>query len=152
MTPTKVDLAREAAKAAVAAGASTPPDMTALQDQLAAAMQIIADQAAMLHSLQNPPAPEKPAMRGYFSSSPFIRVPIMRGPGYCDSVQFIAGKLETDDPAVIAVLDAAIASQGSGFSRQPVVEAPELQEMRADISHLASVAHAKMVAAGEKTA
>ena len=151
-SPTKVDAARTAAIAAVAANTGTPPEMAAMQEQLATAMQIIADQADMLHKLQNPPPPTKPAMRAYCSNLPFITLQIMRGPGHCMPVQFIGGRLETDDPVIVAALEAMIVTQNSGFSHEPLPELPELQEMRADISNLAHIAHAKMIAAGEKTA
>lgn len=124
-----------------------------LQEQLALALAKVEEQAAQIAALTAPPpVREKPAIKAYFSSLPFIKVPIMRAPGFCDSVQFIAGKLETDDPAVIAVLDKMCATPGTGFGHGVVEEAPELSEMRADIRNLAEVAHAKMVAAGEKTA
>lgn len=151
-TPTKVDAARTAALAAVAANTGTPPEMAAMQEQLAAALQIVADQAEMLHKLQNPAPAEQPEMRAYCSNLPFITLQIMRGAGHCVPVQFIGGRLETKDPVVIAQLEAMIATQNSGFSHEPMPELPELREMRADISNLAHVAHAKMIAAGEKTA
>lgn len=118
-----------------------------LQSQLAAALQAIEKLA--------PPAAEKlpsgPVV--YFSSSAFIKVPIMRSPGYCDHVQFIKGRLETSDPAVIAVMEATIKAGGSGFYHgTPPETTREEETMKADMAASAASAHAKMLAAGEKTA
>lgn len=141
---------RDAATAAIAP--ATPvvaPAESELAAQLAAANRLIAD-------LQTQLAPAVPAVsetRIYHSALPFIKVPIMRAPGHCVPVQFIAGSLETSDPAVIEVLEAAIAAGGSGFTHavnKVVSEEEEL--MRADLAGVASAAHAKMLAAGEKTA
>lgn len=122
-----------------------------LQDQLATAMQMLAEKSAMLEALMPKPAePTKAKM--YFSSLPFINVPIMRAPGYCENVTFIGGRLETSDPAVQRVLDLAILSGSSGFSHGPIVgEAPDVLEMKADINSLAAIAHKKMVDAGQST-
>lgn len=122
-----------------------------LQDQLAQAMQMIAQQAAQLQFLK--PAPvEKVELKLYYSALPFINVPIMRAPGYCENVTFVGGRLETADPAVQAVLNAAIAAGGSGFSHGPIIgEASDVTEMKADIMSLAAAAQGKMVAAGQAT-
>lgn len=150
---TKVDMARAAAVQATLenAVAGTPAAMVAMQDQLAAALQLIADQAAQIAAL-TPKPPEPITARIYYSSLPFIKVPIMRAPGFCDFVQFVAGSLETSDPAVIAVMEAAVNTQGSGFSLGPVVQPPEIAEMQQDMATMAASSHAKMIAAGEKTA
>lgn len=122
-----------------------------LQDQLQAAMQMIADQSAQLQALM--PKPKEPTRaKMYFSVMPFINVPIMRAPGYCENVTFIGGRLETSDPAVQEVLDRTILSGGSGFSHGPIIgESPDVLEMKADLSNLAAVAQGKMVAAGQST-
>ncbi len=129
----------------------SPDQIKALQDQLAAALQLVQDQAAKLEALQ-PKAPEPGVEILYYSSTPFIRVPIMREPGHCTDVQFVAGKLQTSDPAVIKVLDKMCAVKGTGVSRAPLEDEPEHAVMRADLDQLAKASHAKMIAAGEKTA
>ena len=119
-----------------------------LQDQLAAALQALSD---LSPKDALPAAPVNPII--YHSSSPFIKVPIMRAPGFCDFVQFINGSLETSDPAVIAVLEAAIKSQGSGFFHGTPPETDASREaVAAVLAAMAAAAHAKMLAAGEKTA
>ena len=143
--------AHVAAQQAVAAGTATPPAMQALQDQLAAALQLIADQAAKLEALE-PKSPVPGVEVLYYSSAPFMRVPIMRAPGQCDDVQFAGGKLQTSDLAVIQVLDKMCAVKGTGVSRAPVEVEPEVAVMRADLTAMAEKSHAKMLAAGERTA
>lgn len=138
-----------AAQAAVAASTSVAPAMQALQDQLAMALQKIQEQAAMLDALKPPKLPNSCI---YHSVSQHIKVPIMRAPGHCEFVQFVRGQLETKDPAVIAVIEAAIRAGGSGFSHGPAEEPPEVAEMQADMAQMAASSHAKMIAAGEKTA
>lgn len=119
-----------------------------LQDQLAAALQALSDLAPK-DAL--PAAPVTPVI--YHSSSPFIKVPIMRAPGFCDFVQFINGSLETSDPAVIASMEATIKTQNSGFyhGKPPETDASR-EAVAADLANAAAAAHAKMLAAGEKTA
>lgn len=140
---------RDAATASVAMqSATTTPDANDIASQLAAANRRIAE-------LQSQLAPVEVVgdTRIYHSSIPFIRVPIMRAPGHCTNVQFIAGVMETSDPAVIEVMEAAITAGGSGFSHA-IDTTPNAAEqvMRADLANLAAIAHKKMVAAGEKTA
>lgn len=137
------------------AAAAEAAQIAQLQDQLAAALQVIADQSAYIAA--NKPAdipvakPDAPIR--YFSSIPFIKVPIMRAPGYCEAVQFVGGILDTSDPAVISVMDAAIRAGGSGFSKEVKPEVGEdVLQMRADVMNSAAIAQGKMVAAGLPTA
>lgn len=146
---TTVQQIRDAATASVAMQtATTAPDASDLASQLAAANRRIAELQATLE-----PVKQVGDIRIYHSSIPFIRVPIMRAPGHCTNVQFIAGVMETSDPAVIEVMEAAILAGGSGFSHAINNTPNEAEQvMRADLANLAATAHKKMVAAGEKTA
>lgn len=141
---------RDAATASVAMQtAAVVPDASDLASQLAAANRRISE----LQTQLEPVDPVVGDTRIYHSSIPFIRVPIMRAPGHCTNVQFIAGVMETSDPAVIEVMEAAILAGGSGFSHAVDKTPNEAEQvMRADLANLAATAHKKMVAAGEKTA
>lgn len=119
-----------------------------LQEQLAATMQALIDTQA-----QVPKAPEIPSGSiTFFSSVPFCTVHIMRGPGYCEGVQFIAGRFETDDPVAVAALLAIADKQGSTISlANPENTTAEVQAMRLDVNSAAVFAHNKMRAAGLST-
>ena len=109
-------------------------------------------QAQLQEALKSQAANTVTEPRTYHSSIPFIRVPVMRAPGHCEFVQFLAGTMETSDPAVIAVMEAAIVSGGSGFSHAPVTGVgADVKLMQADIKKLAETAQTKMVNAGLST-
>lgn len=136
--------------AAVAAITGNNPQVDLLQNQLALALQKIAELSALVPKPVDPAAPVLPKI--YFSVTPFINVPIMRAPGHCTNVTFVAGILETSDPVVQAVLEAAITAGGSGFSHGPAIGTDEYENLRSnDMNEIASRAHARMIGAGEKT-
>lgn len=117
-----------------------------LQDQLAQAMQMIAQLS------QPAPVPAKPQARTYFSTMPVCNFHVMRTPGYADAVQFVGGTLTTDDPLVIHALDQVVDKPGTGItSRNARMVSEEVSAMRADVMRAAVAAHDKMVAAGLPT-
>lgn len=145
--PEGADPTSEAAAAIIA---GTNPQVELLQNQLALALQKIAELSAQVPKPVEPGAPVK--ARVYYSVTPFINVPIMRAPGHCTNVTFVAGILETTDPAVQAVMEAAITAGGSGFSHGPVEGTDEYERLRSnDMSGIAARTHARMLGAGEKT-
>ena len=147
--PPEMQPTSDEAKAAVA---GTDARISMLQDQLAHAMHVMQVQATQLAAYA-PKAPEPIVMKRYRSNLPFIGVPIMRAPGYCSHVQFIAGILDTEDPAVQDVLNKCIAAGGLGFSYDGTVEPIEgTDDMSQDIANVATRAHARMIAAGQSTA
>jgi hypothetical protein len=119
-------------------------------DKDAIIAQLQAQLAMAMGLTQKPSEPVKP--KAYLSSQPFMRVPIMRGPAMCDSVQFVGGRLETDDPAVISVLDKMVATPGCNVYVGELKQDPGLAEMKADVAAAAAAAQTKMVAAGQPTA
>lgn len=126
--------------------ATTKTALELLQEELASTK-------AALAALTNPAkdtGPVDPVT--YHSVAPFIRVPIMRAPGSCSDVQFTGGKLTTDDPVVIAVMEATIRTGGSGFSHAPISTGADVADMRADLANLAATNHAKLIKAGLPTA
>lgn len=121
--------------------------VTQLQAQLAQALAVIS-------SLKPAAVAVAPGKRTYHSGPPFVKIHVMRAPGSTEAFQFRGHKLETDDPAVIAFMEAAIASGGSGFSHAPIPNKPTAEEveMRADVMNSAVIARDKMVKAGEPVA
>lgn len=111
---------------------------------------------AMFEAQQAPvPEPELPdtTPKLYFSSQPFTTVHVMVAPGQCEAIQFINGALETSRPEVKAELDKIVKIPGSGVSLLPPEGVTaEVIRMREDVASAAAAAHAKMLAAGEKTA
>ena len=118
---------------------------------------VIAAQAAHIAQLQAqlapPPAPMQLPAKTYYSVTPFCNVHVMRGPGYCETVCFVAGSLETTDPQVQAHLDAVCDRPGTGItSRQAAGTTHEELQMHEDLRAQAAEVHRKMVAAGLSTA
>lgn len=118
-----------------------------LQAQLAQALGVIATiKPAAVAAVEGE--------RTYHSNVPYVKIQVMKGPGICEAYQFRDRKLTTDDPHVIAFLEAAIATGTSQFSRAPLpktLSAEEI-EMRADVRQAAIVARDKMIKAGETVA
>lgn len=89
----------------------------------------------------------------YYSNVPITTVHVMKGPSYCEAVQFVGGVLETDDAAVIAHLDKIADKPSSGITSEKVSNVdPAVAAAAADAKAAAEKAHAKMVAAGLSTA
>ena len=128
------------------------PAVALLQDQLAVALQKIADLQAAADGSKVAPA-EPIGRKVYYSVVPFCNIQVMRGPGYCESVSFIAGMLDTVDPQVIAQLEQVVDKPGSGITShsQENVSA-EVQAMREDVRKAGDLAQTKAVAAGLSTA
>jgi hypothetical protein len=92
-------------------------------------------------------------MKTYYSNVPFVTIQVMRGPGVCEAFQFRGGVLTTDDADVLKQLDQAVDKYGSGITSIPVGGISLEEKLVADdVRKAAEIAHAKMVAAGEKTA
>lgn len=123
-----------------------------LQDQLATALQKIAELQAVNDGSKTK-ADEPVGRKVYYSVVPFCNIQVMRGPGYCESVSFIAGMLDTVDPQVIAQLEQVVDKPGSGITShsQENVSA-EVQAMREDVRRAGDLAQTKAVAAGLSTA
>ena len=127
-------------------------DAAMMANMIAAQAQFIADLQAQIAKLA-PPAPGPVGKKLYFNSIPFCSVQIMRSPGHCEAVNFVAGQLETDDPVVQAALDLICNRPGgtvTSDNSDPL--AAENAAMRADLANLAAIAHKKVVDAGLSTA
>lgn len=155
MSKTVAEIRAEATAAASSVAASEPVNdkdtqIANLQAQLAQAMAALGAKTVAAIA----PEVSKPVgARLYSCVNKFMRVPIMRAPGHCEFVEFVAGKLETSDPAVIDVLEKMIAAGGSGVTHgTEVEELPENEVMKSDVRASAEAAHNKMVAAGLPTA
>jgi hypothetical protein len=131
---------------------STPDAISVLQDQLALALQTIANlQAAAAATAIAAPGKVEPKI--YYSSVPFCNLQIMRGPGYCESVAVVAGRIETDDAQVLEALKAIADKPGSGiYSRTAPEVTAEQAAMETDVFNAAAIAQGKMIAAGLPTA
>lgn len=133
----------------IRAAATAVPSVEALQEMIVAQQQLISQLQA---ANAPPPAPVK-CLKLYFSNPPFCNIHVMRSPGFCEELQFVAGRLETEDFAVQAHLDAICDRPGSGITSIPAGgTSADVQKMRADIKEASEVAHAKMLAAGLSTA
>ena len=132
-----------------AAAAQAAPNMEQMQQMLEAQAQLI----AQLQAANAPPPVQEKQLKLYFSNPPFCNIHVMRSPGYCEQLQFIAGRLETDDPVVQAQLDAVCDKPGTGITSIPAGgTSAEVEQMKADIRVAAEAAHRKMLAAGLSTA
>lgn len=135
---------------AAAIMAGTSAEVSVLQDQLARALQTIAELSALV---PKPTLPQVKVLKRYHSVTPFMNFPYMVRPGHCQQVTFVAGILETDDPLVQVALDAAVDAGTCGVSFDKIVEADEYEKQRrADMADVAGRAHARMVGAGLPTA
>lgn len=93
------------------------------------------------------------ALKTYYSNIPVCNIQVMRHAGYCETLQFIGGRLDTDDVQVQEHLDAICDKPGFIItSRTPEMVAHELNTAELDARKAAEVAQSKMVKAGEKTA
>jgi hypothetical protein len=112
--------------------------------------------AAAVAAFTAAPAPALPTdvkNKAYFCAVPFCNIHVMRGPGICDQLSFVAGMLETSDPQVQAHLDAICDKPGSQVTSKPATAvSQEEARMRADVRESAIKARDKMIAAGEKVA
>lgn len=131
----------------IAAGADDT-QMIMLQNMITAQAQMIAD----LQALVPRTAAREVVKKTYFSVVPVCNIHVMRSPGHCEALQFVAGRLETSDAVVQDHLDAICDRPGSGITSEKLAALPEEATMRKDMLALAAIAHGKMVAAGEKTA
>lgn len=123
------------------------------QQVIAALQRQLAQALGVLSSLQ-PAAAAVIAggKRRYHSNQPFVRIGVMRRPGHCEMIQFLAHELITEDPATIQYIEEAIMAGNNNFSHKPFpTESAEERELKKDQMALASVHHKKLVAAGEKT-
>lgn len=92
-------------------------------------------------------------IKTFYSTIPFCNLQIMRGPGYCEAVSIVGGRIDTDDPAVIEYLEGVCDKPGSIItSRGREQVAADVLAAQADARAAAETAHAKMVAAGLPTA
>lgn len=129
--------------------AAADPSKEQMQHMLEAQQQLI----AQLQAANAPPPVAEKQLKLYFNSVPFCNIHVMRSPGYCEQLQFIGGRLETEDPQVQTHLDAVCDKQGSTITSVPAGGTPEdVVRMKADIRAAAEVAHGKMLAAGLSTA
>lgn len=145
----------------VIAGIALPQAVPAPAVDNGAALRILDDviaaQAAHIEQLQRQLAPQVAPtvlpVKAYFNVVPFCNIYVMRSPGYCEAVSFVAGRLETTDPMVQAHLDTVCDRPGTGVtSRQVTGITAEEKEMHDDLRAQAAEVHRKMVAAGLSTA
>jgi hypothetical protein len=159
------DPAKDAADKVAAIKAGTPQALTAevvvaqqaqmmamLQKQLAEAQQQVADMRAFQAGKSSIVAPGKGTMKAYFSTIPMCTTHVMRAPGACEAIQFVAGMLETDDLQDQAHLDSVCDKPGTGITSQPQSGISQEEAIkRADIRQSAEKARQKMLDAGLST-
>lgn len=87
----------------------------------------------------------------YFSAVPYTKLLVADGPASVKEIQFVEGRMETDDPVVQKHIDAIIASGSTAISTTPPVETEDVLAMRADLEAMAEKHQSKMVAAGLST-
>ena len=143
---------------AVSAAETVQPSVGELLQQLSAATGIGIDQ--LLQGLDKATGgtgedaiilPE--GTKTYYTNIPNSGIMVQVGPAQCERVEFKGDTLHTTDPAVIAYLDAIVDKPGSGiYSRSHRHVSQEVQQMRDELNSMARQHHAKMLAAGEKTA
>ena len=143
----KADEIRSSLNPATDAAAAHAAQVAQLQDQLQAAMQQIANLVAQMPKPAEPEAP--PSAKRYYSQAPFCTFHVMRGPGHCEPVNFIAGSLETSDPQVQAALNQVVDRPGSGiYSKSNDEVSAEVSAMQDDVRNSAIIARDKALKAG----